>query len=159
MRWVPSGYPERVPRFWTLFWPRWYRALRLVDPLLHRWLRHARLGNVAELTVTGRRSGLPRTVLLGLLTVGGAAYLGHPDVACPWTLNLEASGEGSLLRPGAPAQRVRVERLPPGPERERVIRATFRQHPFPGNVLYWLARHHVSRVGVFFRLHPSGRGD
>jgi hypothetical protein len=148
-----------VPRFWSLFWPRWYRVLRVADPLLHRWLRHARLGNVVELTVAGRRSGLPRTVLLGLLDNGAGSYLGHPDVACPWTLNLEASGEGRLRRPGSPEQRVRAERLPPGPERERVIRATFRQHPFPGNVLYWLARGHIRRVGVFFRLEPAGPGN
>jgi hypothetical protein len=147
-----SGYPEGVPRFWGAFWPRWYRALRFADPLLHRWLERGRLGNVVELTVTGRRSGLPRTVLLGLLTVGAEMYLGHPDVACPWTLNLEAAGEGVLHRHGSPGQLVRAERLPPGPERAQVIRRTFRQHPFPGNVLYWLGREHVQRVGVFFRL-------
>ena len=141
-----------MPRFWSFFWPRWYGALRLADPLLRRWLRHRRLGNVVELTVTGRRSGRPRTVLLGLLMVDGGTYLGHPDTACPWTLNLDASGEALLRRPGAPARRVRAQRLTPGPERERVIRATFRQHPFPGNVLYWLARNHIRRVGVFFRL-------
>ena len=150
-----SGYPERVPRFWGFFWPHWYRFLRIADPVLRRWLRHRRLGNVVELTVAGRRSGLPRKVLLGLLGVDGRRYLGHPDVSCPWTLNLEASGEGLLHQPGSPQERVRARRLPPAEERERVIRATFRQHPFPGNVIYWLARDHIREVGVFYRLEPA----
>jgi len=144
-----------VRRYWGFFWPRWYRVLRFVDPILHWWLRRARLGNVVELTVSGRRSGLPRTVLLGLLGVDGRRYLGRPDVSCPWTLNLEASGEGLLRQAGSPDERVRAERLPQAGERERVIRATFRQHPFPGNVLYWLAREHIREVGVFYRLEPA----
>ena len=150
-----SGYAGEVPRFWSTFWPRWYRALRIIDPVLHRLLRHGRLGNVVEFTVVGRRTGLPRTVLLGLLGVDGRRYLGHPDVSCPWTLNLEASGEGLLRQAGSPDERVRAERLPQAGERERVIRATFRQHPFPGNVLYWLAREHIREVGVFYRLEPA----
>jgi hypothetical protein len=95
---------------------------------------------------------MPRTVLLGLLDAGGELYLGHPDRACPWTLNLEETGRAVLRRPGSPDMPVRADRLPPGPERDRAIRATFRQHPFPGNVLYWLARDHVGRAGIFFRL-------
>ena len=146
-----------MSRLWSAFWPRWYRALRFVDPVLHRWLQRARLGNVVEFTVSGRRSGIPRTVLLGLLEDRGNWYLGHPDVACPWTLNLEAAGEGSLARPGEAPVRVRARRLDHGPERERAIRATFREHVFPGSVLYWLARDHVRLAGVFFRVEPVER--
>jgi hypothetical protein len=147
-----------VPRLWGFFWPHWYRALRLADPFLRRWLQRARLGNVVELTVRGRHSGLPRTVLLGLLEDRGRWYLGHPDVACPWTLNLEAAGEGILVRPGSAPFHVRASRLGDGPERERAIRATFREHIFPGNVLYWLARDHIRPAGVFFRLETSQLG-
>ena len=39
-----------------------------------------------------------------------------------------------------------------------MIRATFRQHPFPGNVLYWLARRHVRAVGTYYRIEPA-QGD
>ena len=46
--------------------------------------------------------------------------------------------------------------LGPGPERDAVVRATFRQHVFPGNALYRLAGRHVAATGVFFRLEPTG---
>ena len=35
-------------------------------------------------------------MFLGLLRVGGRRYLGHPDRACAWTLNLDAAGGGEL---------------------------------------------------------------
>src|SRR5215208_2880634 len=47
-----------------------------------------------------------------------------------------------------------VGRLYGGPEREAVIRATWSQQPFPGNVIYALARRRVRDVGVYFRLNP-----
>ena len=43
-------------------------------------------------------------------------------------------------------------RLPAGDEREAVIRLTFRQHPFPGMLLYWLSRDHVRATGRYYRL-------
>jgi len=43
----------------------------------------------------------------------------------------------------------------PGLERDAAVRATFRQHPFPGNALYRLAGRHVAANGVFFRLEPA----
>ena len=44
--------------------------------------------------------------------------------------------------------------LCPGPERTAVIVATARQQPFPGNVVYRLARPHILAVGRYFRLDP-----
>ena len=41
--------------------------------------------------------------------------------------------------------------LPRGPERDRAILATG-QHPFPGNLIYRLARRHVRAVGRYYRL-------
>jgi hypothetical protein len=58
--------------------------------------------------------------------------------------------------PGRPEIRVVPTLLRVGPERERVIRATFRQHPFPGNVLYRLAGGHIRDVGRFYRLEARG---
>ena len=49
--------------------------------------------------------------------------------------------------------------LEPGPERDTVVRATFRQHPFPGNVLHRLAAGHVSAAGVYVRLEPVPVAD
>jgi hypothetical protein len=141
-----------VDRLWHAFWPQFYRLLRWFDPFLRRWLSHFTLGNTVELTVIGRRSGRSRTVFLGLLAVGERSYLGHPDLPCAWTLNLEAAGEGGISHPTRGTATFRAVLLPAGEERERVIRATFHQHPFPGNVLYWLARRHIRSVGRFYRL-------
>ena len=44
---------------------------------------------------------------------------------------------------------VRATILPAGELRDRAILATG-QHPFPGNVVYRLARAHIRAEGVFF---------
>jgi hypothetical protein len=137
------------------FWRRWYRLLAHANPLIEVVWRRAGIGNTVRVVVPGRRTGLPRAVFLGVLRVGDGVYLGHPDVACAWTLNLEAAGGGELeLRDGR-RLRFTAALLEPGPEREAVIRATFRQHPFPGSLLYWLLRRHVRSAGRFYRLAPG----
>jgi hypothetical protein len=143
---------------WHAFFPRFYAGLRLLDPLISTWWRRFGVGNTLVLEVAGRRTGIPRRVFLGLLVVGERRYLGHPDGACAWTRNLDAAGGGRLLRPGRVPERVVSSPLPAGPERDAVIRATFRQHPFPGNVLYWLARRHVLEVGTYYRIEPAPGG-
>ena len=144
-----------MSRSWS-FALRWfYRLLVLIDPLVRAWYRPFGLGNTVDLIVRGRRSGEPRRVLLGLLCAEGGMYLGHPNGDVAWTRNLEAAHEGELHMRGLPALLVRPVRLPPGTEREAVIRATWRQHPFPGNVLYWLAHDHIRAVGTFFRLEAA----
>ena len=145
-----------MSRFWS-FALRWfYRFLVLVDPLVRTWYRPFGLGNTIDLVVPGRRSGKPRRVLLGLLRADDRMYLGHPNGDVAWTRNFEAAREAELHIRGVPPLLVRPIRLPPGPEREAAIRATWRQHPFPGNLLYWLARDHIRAVGTFFRLEPPG---
>lgn len=136
------------------FWPRWYRSLVWLDPLISRIWRRFGLGNTVQVVIRGRRTGRPRSVYLGLLRVGDRRYLGHPDVACAWTLNLDAATEGEIRHHDGRRERFRAVPLDPGPEREAAIRATFRQHPFPGTVLYWLSRRHVRTVGRFYRLEP-----
>lgn len=152
---APRGLPPARPSgFWAAFFPRWYRFIRVVEPLLRRWLQGHRLGDTVVLVVVGRRSGRPRSVLLGLLTCGGAWYLGHPAGASAWTANLDTAGVATIRRTLGDPIMVCPVLLDGGPERDDVIRATFRQHPFPGNVLYWLARSHIRAVGRFYRLEP-----
>ena len=55
-------------------------------------------------------------------------------------------------------QRFRASPLPAGDEREAVIRLTFRQHPFPGMLLYWLSRDHVRATGRYYRLLDAATG-
>ncbi|MHB8959891.1 MAG: hypothetical protein ACYDAN_09720 [Candidatus Limnocylindrales bacterium] len=134
------------------FWPRWYRTLgRLDRPMAWAW-RRSGIGNVVRVVLVGRRSGEERLVFLGRLRVGDRRYLGHPDRACAWTRNLEAAGGGELEGRDGVRERFAATLLEPGPERDAVIRASFRQHPFPGGPLYWLFRANVREAGRFYRI-------
>jgi hypothetical protein len=126
-----------------------------IDPLVRGWYRGRGIGNTVDLIVPGRRTGRPRPVLLGLLRVGDRVYLGHPNGDVAWTRNLEAAGAGEVRPHDFPAFTVRPVRLGDGDERDAVISATWHQHPFPGNVLYFLARRHIRAVGAYFRLEPA----
>jgi hypothetical protein len=95
-------------------------------------------------------------VLVGLLLVDGRWYVGHPNgEAAQWVRNLAAARRATVRLRGGTATHVRARPLQPGSERDRIIRATFEQHPFPGNVVYYLARRHIAAVGAFFRLEPE----
>jgi hypothetical protein len=140
---------------WAAWWRGWYRLLRLVGRPLDRLAVRPGFGNLVVLRVVGRRSGRERTLPLGLLTVGGRRYLGHPSGDTAWTLNLRAAATATIESARIPRTRVRPVLLGPGRERDGAVRASFRQHPFPGNALYRLAGRHVAACGVFFRLEPA----
>jgi hypothetical protein len=137
---------------WHRFFPIFYRLIALGERPLRRIVHRWGLGNIIELQVPGRRSGRPRQVLLGLLRVGPDHYVGHPDGGCAWTRNLDAAGEAVISAAWLPAQSVRAVPLEPGPERDAVLASTFRQHVFPGGVIYRLARRHLRAVGRYYRL-------
>ena len=40
-------------------------------------------------------------------------------------------------------------------QRRRVISTTWHQHPFPGSLIYWLARRHINTVGRYYRIEPT----
>src|SRR3954464_7047169 len=148
----PQGASLPAPRrseAWHRYLPIQYRLIRLIDPLVRRWWQSAGLGNVVELRVRGRRTGLPRPILLGLLREGDRWFLGHPNGDVAWTRNLEAAGSAELAFPGGSVLGVRATRLPPGELRDRAIPAT-RQHVFPGNLIYRLAWPHIRAVGTYF---------
>lgn len=150
--------PVQPASTWRFGFRALYRFLGLVDPLLrYAWLAYG-LGNVVQVTVVGRRSGKPRQALLGLLVAGGQWYLGHPNGPAQWTRNLDAAGGRlHLTWPGQPPVAFEAILLGPGPERDRAIEATS-QHPFPGNLIYGLARRHVRAAGRYYRLEldPAG---
>ena len=143
---------------WELAFRALYRLLRLLDPAIRAVQGAVGLGNVVELRVPGRRSGRPRSTLVGVLTSGDGLYVGHPNGAASWARDLLAAREAELIPSGREAIHVRAVPLDHGDERDRAIRATWRQHPFPGNVIYWLGRRHVFARGVYFRLEPGGPG-
>ncbi len=140
------------------FWPRWYRALARANPVIEGIWRRVGLGNVVRVVMPGRRTGKPRAVFLGLLRVGKRRYLGHPDVGCSWTANLDAAGGGWLETPDGRRFAFSAVLLEAGPERDAVIRATFRQHPFPGSLLYWIFRRHLRAAGRVYRITPAVSG-
>jgi hypothetical protein len=143
-------------RAWDRYLRAQYRLIRLLDPLIRPiWLALG-LADTEELIVPGRVTGRPRAVLLGLMLLDGRWYVGHPNgKAAQWVRNLAASGRATVRLRGLSATPVEAWLLPPGIERDRVIRATFAQHAFPGNVVYYLARRHIAAVGAFFRLEPE----
>lgn len=65
--------------------------------LLHRGVK---IGQMALLTVPGRKSGIPRTTPIFLLEQDGARWLGSPYGNVDWVRNLRAAGRATLTRGG-----------------------------------------------------------
>ena len=141
----------RASRGWRRFFPVMYRVIRLTDAPLVAWWRRFGFGNFVELRVAGRRSGQERRAILGLLRAGNRWFLGHPSGHVAWTRNLEAATDAEVVIRWPATVPVRATLLPPGELRDRAILATG-QHPFPGNLVYRLARAHIRAEGVFFLL-------
>jgi hypothetical protein len=151
----------RRSRFWTVSLRVMYAFLRLVDPLVRSWLAHGfgGLDGVVEVRIPGRRSGRPRSALVTILSQDGHWYVGHPNGHVAWTRNAEAAGRVEIDPPAGTGSDFEVVRLPAGPERDAVIRATRVQQPFPGNLVYRATARHIQAVGVYFRLVPAAPPD
>ena len=150
------GLPApRASRFWRRALPVMYAVIGFMDPLLRTSWRASGLGlrNVVELRVAGRRTGAYRRVLVTLLRDGDQWFLAHPNGDVDWTRNLEAAGTADIAFRGLTPVAVRCRRLEPGELRDRAIRSTG-QHPFPGNLVYRMARAHIRAVGVVFAIDP-----
>ena len=147
-----GGMTPRRSVAWSVTLKLVYALLRVMDPLL-RWSWFiVGIGITSRLTVRGRRSGRERSVLIGLIKVGGRWYVGHPNGEVAWTANLRAARHARLAqRPEAPIEVV-AEPLTAGAERDAVIIATAEQQPFPGNLMYRAARRHILSEGRYFRL-------
>ena len=150
--------PTRVDdgnRAWRLAW----RALYLIARRLG-WLVRVLVAvgapsfedRILELSLVGRRTGRPRPVLVTVIRLRGAWYVGHPNGPAAWLANLEAAGVVTATLLGSPPVRLRSTPLPVGPEREAVIRATSSQQLLPARPLYWAARGHILRAGIYHRL-------
>jgi len=146
---APHLPAPRRSAFWNRWLPIQYRIIRLLDPLVRPIWQGFGLGNIVELRVPGRRTGVTRSVLLGLLRDGDRWFLGHPNGDVAWTRNLEAAETALLVFRPPTAVAVSARRLEPGELRDRAIAATG-QHVFPGNLIYRLARAHIRAVGTYF---------
>jgi hypothetical protein len=146
-----TGRPSRA---WRLTFRVAYALIRVLDPLFRWSWFSVGIGITSKLTVRGRRTGRQRSVLVGLLRVGGEWYVGHPNGEVAWTANLRRAGLARIApRPELELEVVAVP-LSPGPERDGVICATGEQQPFPANLLYRYARRHILSEGRYFRLEP-----
>ena len=80
------------------------------------------------LTVRGRTSGQPRTVVLAIIEKDGKRYLCTPFGVVDWVRNLRAAGEAILTR-GRRAETVNARELPKD-EAALVLRADIKRNPF-----------------------------
>ncbi|MBM6401244.1 nitroreductase family deazaflavin-dependent oxidoreductase [Phycicoccus sonneratiae] len=87
-----------------------------------RWLTEHGVSLLGSrvLTVRGRRSGLPRSTPVNLLTRGDERFLVAPRGNTEWVRNVRAAGEAEL-RVGRRVERVRLVEVPVA-ERPAVIR-------------------------------------
>ena len=156
MRADAGSLPAHRSAVWSLVFRAAYRLIRLLDPLLRSWLANGwpGLDGIVDLGTVGRRTGRPRRILATLITVDGHGYVGHPNGPSSWTKNIAAAGWVEVDPSGPSGPRYAVAPLPPGPERDGVIRATWAQQPFPANLLYRAAGRHVAAVGTYYRLDP-----
>lgn len=154
-----NGMQPRRSSAWAGIFPVAYALIRSMDPVM-RWAWFSvGIGITSRLTVVGRRTGHDRSVLVGLLRVRGAWYVGHPNGEVGWTANLREAGVARIAhRPEAPID-VQATALEDGSERTEVIRAAGEQQPFPANLLYIGARRHILAAGRYFRLDPRPTGS
>lgn len=94
---------------------------------LVRWLtaRGISLLGSRVLTVTGRRSGLPRSTPVNLMPLEGERYLVAPRGVTEWVRNVRANPEAEL-RLGRRTERVRLVEVPVE-ERPAVLRVYLRR--------------------------------
>jgi hypothetical protein len=142
-------------RSWDRFFRTLYRLIRILDPAIRLVRRLVPIATIEELRVRGRSSGRERRVLVTILSVTGHIYAGHPNgTRAAWVRNVLADGRATIAFRDGRLVDVRASHVAGGPERAAVLRANFRQQPFPANVIYWLARRHIESVGTYFRLEP-----
>ncbi len=113
----PESQPPRLPPTWFVHtaW-RAHRALHRLSGRRFLWATSNRRGwGALHLTTTGRRTGQPRSVIIGYLEDGpdlvALAMNGWEEGHPAWWLNLEATPEATvrLARP-ASASSVRSRR-------------------------------------------------
>ena len=140
--------------FWRYAFKLQYRLLAWLDPIIRAFWKRYGIGVTVELSVRRRSGGQPRSRLVGLLRVSDVEYVGHPNGDVGWTRDLTAAMGATIIWPTGDVVELAATRLDYGDERTAAIRATTQQ-PFPGNVIYRLARRHIMAAGVYFRLEPS----
>ena len=111
-------------------------------------------GEVAVLSLIGRKTGMARPVSVGLVVLGGRRYVGHANGMTAWLFNLAEMETVMLTIAREPALAVHPIALELGPERDAVIDAAGRRGPLHNRPLYRASRGHIRRAGIYYRLDP-----
>ncbi|WP_020657475.1 nitroreductase/quinone reductase family protein [Amycolatopsis benzoatilytica] len=111
---------------------------RVVNPVAGK----LKIGGVEQLTVTGRRTGVPERVPIIPVQVGSRRYLVAPYGVSDWVRNLRAAGGGELLGHQPPV-RFQAREVPVNQRAEiidayrkvagRAVERCFRSLPDPGD--------------------------
>lgn len=102
--------------------PRWLKPANTVFmALLRLGVPVSRVESPVVLTVTGRKTGKPRSTPVTPMTVDGRRYVVNSYPGADWVGNVRAAGEVTL-RQGRRTERVRMVELPPDAARP-VLRA------------------------------------
>lgn len=80
----------------------------------------AKVGFGSQLTVAGRKSGQPRTVVVTPIEVDGAEYLVSPRGQSDWVLNLRAAGGKGTLKAKKTSREITAIEVD-GTEREKAL--------------------------------------
>src|SRR5262249_51913994 len=99
--------------------PAW--MIRFNAAMLRRGLR---IGSQYLLTVSGRRTGEPRSTPISVVTVNAARYIVAAFGDAAWVANVRSAGRGTLTR-GGTTERVTLTEIPVS-DREPILRAFLR---------------------------------
>jgi deazaflavin-dependent oxidoreductase (nitroreductase family) len=133
------------------------RLLRLANPVTRRliWAGLPTGAPNVLLTVRGRRSGMLRTVPLGLLELDGRRFVQASYGETGWVANLRAGGEAALICPGGrrmPVQAVEITADEAGVILERALEPHRRSRFLRVVLRVVLGRRFRPPVGVFLSL-------
>ncbi len=94
------------------------RFLRMSNPLARRFIGAGIPTGAPNilLTVRGRRSGIPRTIPVGMLELDGRTFVQASYGETGWVMNLRAAGEATVTHSGGRRVPVRAVELPPDEE-------------------------------------------
>ncbi|MDT8911988.1 nitroreductase/quinone reductase family protein [Amycolatopsis sp. PS_44_ISF1] len=110
---------------------RWVTAVSQVLPVLAKL--GITTGRAQVLTTTGRRSGQPRTAMVGVVPIGGQRYIFQAYPRSAWVANVRADPHATLTR-GRRSSAVLLIEVPVGPRRGLLLRQ-LRNDPGTGRLL------------------------
>lgn len=154
----PAGQPTHLDSGnpgWRVVWRAAFAMARRTGPILSVLVRlgvPSYYGQIATLSLVGRRTGKARAVFVAMIMVDDRRYVGAPNGTTAWLVNLAAMETVMLTIAREAPLAVHPTPLELGPERDAVISAAGRRGPVHVRPLYWASRRHVRRTGVYYRL-------